>query len=686
VAAVAKKSLLPAYDVFDEVRHFEPAKGPTLVRLAGRKAGLTICEDLWNDKDFFRKRRLYPNDPGEILLSRGADLIVNVSASPFSEGKPRLRRRMLSRLARDGGVPVAYLNLVGGNDELVFDGGSMVLDGTGRVRARAALFAEDFVVVDLDGPRVTPVAGSEPADLPDDVEGEPLESLRRALVLGIRDYARKCGFGTAVVGLSGGIDSALVGALAVDALGAANVTGLALPSRYSSEGSIADARSLADALGIRLEVLPIEPIFAAAKATLTPLFAGRPEDVTEENLQARIRGMLLMAFSNKLGPLLLTTGNKSELAVGYCTLYGDMCGGLAPISDLPKMRVYALARHLNRRAGREVIPVSTLEKPPSAELRPGQTDQDSLPPYELLDRILEGLVERGRPPPPWSGTRARRWRSSRGSRGRSTGPSTSGSRPPPGSGCRRRLSGAGAASRSRRFPAREVRRRPAALALPVEGDSRLLARHPPSRIAARGEGLSVLDVGFGAGHLARRIRPLCRYLAGIELDPQAALEGAAFFDDPARGGHRPRPVRAVAGAVRRRRRGGHPRAPSRAGRALALLGPLLKPDGLLLVSLPNVANVTVRLGLLFGRFPSADRGILDRTHLRFFTRRSGRELLQQNGFRVVRETPTAMPVELAFPFLGRPPLAPAVRGLARLLSAFWPGMFGYQFVYEARPA
>ena len=398
VAAVARKSLLPAYDVFDEARHFEPAKGPTLARLAGRKVGLTICEDLWNDKDFFRARRLYPDDPGETLLSRGADLIVNVSASPFSEGKPRLRRRMLARLARDGGVPVAYLNLVGGNDELVFDGGSMVLDGTGRVRARAALFEEDLVVVDLDGPRVAPVLGSEPADLPDDADGEPLESLRRALVLGIRDYARKCGFATAVVGLSGGIDSALVAALAVDALGAENVTGLSLPSRYSSEGSVADARALADALGIRLEVVPIEPVFAAARGALAPLFAGRPEDVTEENLQARIRGMLLMAFSNKLGPLLLTTGNKSELAVGYCTLYGDMAGGLAPISDLPKMRVYALSRHLNRRAGRELIPSSTLEKAPSAELRPGQTDQDSLPPYELLDRVLEGLVERNRPP------------------------------------------------------------------------------------------------------------------------------------------------------------------------------------------------------------------------------------------------------------------------------------------------
>ena len=398
VAAVARKSLLPAYDVFDEVRHFEPASRPTLARLAGRKVGLTICEDLWNDKDFWRARRLYATDPGETLVARGADLILNVAASPFSEGKPRLRRRMLARLARDGGLPVVYLNLVGGNDELVFDGGSMVLDGNGRVRARAALFEEDFVVVDVDGPRVAPVSGSEPADLPDEAGGEPLESLRRALVLGIRDYARKCGFRTAVVGLSGGIDSALVGALAVDALGAENVTGLALPSRYSSEGSVADARALASALGIRFEVVSIEPLFAAAKATLAPLFAGRPEDVTEENLQARLRGMLLMAFSNKLGPLLLTTGNKSELAVGYCTLYGDMAGGLAPISDLPKMRVYELSRHLNRRAGRELIPASTLEKAPSAELRPDQTDQDSLPPYALLDRILEGLVAGNLPP------------------------------------------------------------------------------------------------------------------------------------------------------------------------------------------------------------------------------------------------------------------------------------------------
>ncbi len=395
VAAVARKCLLPTYDVFDEGRHFEPAREPLLVRLAGTRVGVTICEDLWNDKDFFRTRRLYRDDPGENLVKRGAELIVNVSASPFSEGKPRLRRLMLARLAKDGRVPVAYLNLVGGNDELVFDGSSMVLDARGRVGARCRLFEEDFAVVDVEAGRVRPVAVTVPSDGPDDAGGEPLESLRRALVLGIRDYAVKCGFGTAVVGLSGGIDSALVGALAVDALGAPNVTGLALPSPYSSEGSVADARELARNLGIRFEVVPIGPLFAAAKATLGPLFAGRAEDVAEENVQARLRGLLLMAVSNKFGPLLLTTGNKSELAVGYCTLYGDMAGGLAPISDLPKMRVYALSRHVNARAGRALIPEATLTKPPSAELRPGQTDQDSLPPYELLDAVLEGLIEKG---------------------------------------------------------------------------------------------------------------------------------------------------------------------------------------------------------------------------------------------------------------------------------------------------
>ncbi|HUM03497.1 MAG TPA: NAD+ synthase [Thermoanaerobaculia bacterium] len=398
VRAVAKKLLLPTYDVFDEGRHFEPGNAPVVVPLAGERLGLSICEDLWNDKDFWRTRRLYREDPGDEMVRRGATAIINISASPFSEGKPRLRRRMLARLARDGRVPVAYVNLVGGNDELVFDGGTIVLDGRGRVAARGALFTEDLLVVDLPkgkSPRaVVPVAGAGPGNLPDDAEGNALESLRRALVLGIRDYARKCDFRSAILGLSGGIDSALVAALAVEALGAANVTGFGLPSPFSSEGSVADARDLAANLGIPFRLLPIDRLFAEAKRTLAPLFTGRGEDVTEENVQSRLRGLLLMAVSNKFGPLVLTTGNKSELAVGYCTLYGDMCGGLAPISDLPKLRVYALARHLNARAGRPLIPVPSLTKPPSAELRPDQTDQDVLPPYALLDAILESIVER----------------------------------------------------------------------------------------------------------------------------------------------------------------------------------------------------------------------------------------------------------------------------------------------------
>jgi NAD+ synthase/NAD+ synthase (glutamine-hydrolysing) len=398
IRAVARKLLLPTYDVFDEARHFEPGNACTVVPFAGERLGLSICEDLWNDKDFWRARRLYREDPGEEMVRRGATLILNISASPFSEGKPRLRRRMLARLARDGHIPVAYVNLVGGNDELVFDGGTIVLDGRGHVAARGALFEEDFLVVDLPkgpAPRgAVVVEGAAARDLVDDAEGSALESLRRALVLGIRDYAAKCGFGTAILGLSGGIDSALVAALAAEALGAANVTGFGLPSPYSSPGSIADARALAANLGIRFELLPIDRSFAAAKETLGSLFSGRAEDVSEENIQSRLRGLLLMAVSNKFGPLLLTTGNKSELAVGYCTLYGDMCGGLAPISDLPKMRVYELARHLNARAGRALIPEPSLRKPPSAELRPNQTDQDSLPPYDVLDAILEALVER----------------------------------------------------------------------------------------------------------------------------------------------------------------------------------------------------------------------------------------------------------------------------------------------------
>jgi NAD+ synthetase len=399
VRILAKKTLLPTYDVFDEGRWFEPGNGCVVLPFRGERLGLPVCEDLWNDKDFWRQRRLYHDDPGEALVERGATLVVAISASPFSEGKPRLRRRMLARYARDGRVPVASLNLVGGNDELVFDGDSMVLDGRGRVALRAAQFEEDFVVVDVvrDGrglARVVPVSGKKGRGFSDDAGGDPLESLRRALVLGIRDYAVKCGFSTAVLGLSGGIDSALVAALAAEALGRDHVTGLAMPSPYSSKGSIADARALAQNLGIRFEILPIDTLFDEARRALAPQFLGLTEDVTEENIQSRLRGLLVMAVSNKKGPLVLTTGNKSELAVGYCTLYGDMCGGLAPISDLPKMRVYALARHLNARAGGALIPEASLTKVPSAELRPGQTDQDSLPPYPLLDAILEGLVER----------------------------------------------------------------------------------------------------------------------------------------------------------------------------------------------------------------------------------------------------------------------------------------------------
>ena len=396
VLHVARKSLLPTYDVFDEARNFEPAPSPTLVRFGGERLGITICEDLWNDKDFWRTRRLYGEDPGEALARRGATLIVNISASPFAEGKPELRRRMLTRLAKDTGIPIVYANLVGGNDELVFDGGSLALDARGRVAARGALFAEDFLLVEhvrtKSGRRLEAVTGG--GGFRGVKREEPIELLRRALVLGIRDYAFKCGFHSAVLGLSGGIDSAVVAALAVEALGAQEVTGLSMPSRYSSPGSIEDARMLAEALGIRFEIVPIDPMFESARGTLAPLFEGRAEDVTEENIQSRLRGVVLMSYSNKFGPLVLTTGNKSELAVGYCTLYGDMCGGLAPISDLPKMRVYALARHINERAGSALIPESTLTKPPSAELRPGQTDQDSLPPYPLLDAILEALVER----------------------------------------------------------------------------------------------------------------------------------------------------------------------------------------------------------------------------------------------------------------------------------------------------
>lgn len=391
VAAVYRKRLLPTYDVFDEGRHFEPGSGATIVRSPAGRLGLTICEDAWNDKTFWT-RRLYDEDPVADAARGGADLVVNISASPFSVGKRALRRRMLGALARRWKRPLLSVASVGGNDELLFDGGSGAFDAAGRLVAATAPFEEGILVVDPAdlAPRRMPEVPRFPSDPADE-----LDVIWTALVAGTRDYARKCGFRSAVLGLSGGIDSALTAAIAAEALGAENVLGVSLPSAISSTGSLEDAEALARNLRIGYQVLPIAPAVEVLRATLAPHFAGRAEDVTEENLQARARGVLLMALSNKFGHLLLTTGNKSELAVGYCTLYGDMCGGLAVISDVPKTLVWALSRWRNREG--EVIPRSSIEKPPSAELRPGQTDQDSLPPYDLLDAILELAVEEQRP-------------------------------------------------------------------------------------------------------------------------------------------------------------------------------------------------------------------------------------------------------------------------------------------------
>lgn len=384
VVAIRHKTLLPTYDVFDEDRYFEPAAENLPVPFRGHRLGITICEDLWNDEDFWPARRYRPN-PAVTLADAGADLIVNLSASPWHLGKERTRQAMLSSLAAKAARPIFYCNLAGGNDELVFDGQSVAYGADGTLMAQGAAFAEDFLLVD------TEASGTVPPRVRTDES-----MLQDALVLGTRDYLHKCGFRSVVLGLSGGIDSAVVAALAVAALGPGQVRGLALPSEFSSEGSIADARALAENLGIAFDVVPIQPPFATLKTQLQPLFAGRAEDTTEENLQARLRGVTLMAMSNKFGSLLLTTGNKSELAVGYCTLYGDMCGGLAVISDVPKTWVYRLARWMNddavARGVRPPIPEASITKPPSAELRPNQTDQDSLPPYEVLDAILEGYV------------------------------------------------------------------------------------------------------------------------------------------------------------------------------------------------------------------------------------------------------------------------------------------------------
>jgi NAD+ synthase (glutamine-hydrolysing) len=384
VEFVQSKMLLPYYDVFDEQRYFAPAPRQRLCHLEGQPVALTICEDAWNDKSFW-ENRLYTVDPVDELMRQGAGLVLNISASPWWRDKRALRCEMLSAIATRNRVPVAMVNQVGGNDSLIFDGSSLVIGPDGNVIARAKSFEEDLIFADLD------FAGLSSGDLREQ-PGDEDQAMLDALALGTRDYVHKCGFTRAVIALSGGIDSALVAAIAARALGPENVTTLGMPSPYSSQGSIDDSRHLAENLGIRYEVIPIDEVFAGFNHVLAPIFAGRQPDITEENIQSRIRGSLLMAFSNKFNALVLTTGNKSEMSTGYCTLYGDMVGALAVIGDVFKTRVYDLCRCLN--AEREVIPRTILEKPPSAELRPGQKDTDTLLPYEVLDPILEAYVER----------------------------------------------------------------------------------------------------------------------------------------------------------------------------------------------------------------------------------------------------------------------------------------------------
>ncbi len=377
-----RKSLLPTYDVFDEDRYFEPFRGPEMLEFCNRRLGISICEDVWNDRDFWKRRR-YHFDPIQELARAGAQAIINLSASPFAVGKYRLRDQMLGGMAAKHHVPVLYVNQNGGNDDLVFDGRSSAFSATGTLIARGRAFESDVVIVDLE--RQVPVESV--------VHVPPESEIWDALVLGTRDYVRKCGFTSVVLGLSGGVDSALTAAIAAEAVGSDHVLGVLMPSPFSSQGSVDDALELAAQLHIETQTLPIATAMHAMESTLAPAFRGLERDVTEENIQARIRGNLLMALSNKRGALLLTTGNKSELSVGYCTLYGDMSGGLAVIADVPKTMVYRVAQWLNATRGRAVIPENTLTKAPSAELRPNQTDQDSLPPYDVLDAILERHVE-----------------------------------------------------------------------------------------------------------------------------------------------------------------------------------------------------------------------------------------------------------------------------------------------------
>ncbi len=375
------KMLLPTYDVFDEGRYFYPAESQDIFALGPEPVALTVCEDAWNSADFI-EHPLYQRDPIDELHQRGARALLSINASPYEMGKRELRRRHFSAVAREYQIPCAYVNSVGGNDHLVFDGSSFALNAAGEIIAEAPSFGEALIFADLsDG------TGERQA-----THENELEAVYEALVLGTRDYVRKCGFSQVLIGFSGGIDSSLVACIAVEALGKENVTGVGMPGPFSSEHSVTDARAMAARLGVRFEISSITPAYHTLVETLAPLFAERRPDVTEENIQSRLRGLTLMALSNKFGALVLTTGNKSELAVGYCTLYGDMCGGLAVISDVPKTIVYELSRIANRRIG-DPIPENVFVKPPSAELRPDQKDQDSLPPYDVLDRILAGYVE-----------------------------------------------------------------------------------------------------------------------------------------------------------------------------------------------------------------------------------------------------------------------------------------------------
>jgi NAD+ synthase (glutamine-hydrolysing) len=375
------KVLLPTYDVFDEARYFVPGEQGQLFELEGRKVALTICEDAWNDRTFW-KHRLYKRDPVEELFEQGAEIHVCINASPYSLHKRDLRRRLYRATARRFEIPVVYVNQVGGNDQLVFDGSSFAMDANGTVIAHAKSFEEDLVFCD---------AFESTGDI-HETSSDENEAVYEALVLGTRDYIRKCGFSKVLIGLSGGIDSSITAAIAVEAIGKENVIGVGMPGPYSSDHSVKDARDMAERLGIRFELISINDGYHAMVSTLGSVFEGLKQDVTEENLQSRLRGVTLMALSNKWGALVLTTGNKSELAVGYCTLYGDMCGGLAVISDVPKTLVYAISRIANRRLN-NAIPENVFVKPPSAELRPDQKDTDSLPEYDVLDAILEGYIE-----------------------------------------------------------------------------------------------------------------------------------------------------------------------------------------------------------------------------------------------------------------------------------------------------